>query len=178
MIDSSHEAGCPLKNVKDSKRKKSSLVDTMPHGSSSTVSSKSALINKAEKSVRFNKSCYIKKTISRNAYTLQEIKKCWFSDEEYREIHDECLEKIRKIDRGEEPSAIDKCRRGLDCRTQSAVTLRQQHRLDALLIVLDEQYIGSSPEIIAEQYSVISYRCQLWANGVGHRDKREAEAYY
>mmetsp|Transcript_7977 Transcript_7977/g.17161 ORF Transcript_7977/g.17161 Transcript_7977/m.17161 type:complete len:214 (-) Transcript_7977:74-715(-) len=178
MTDSSQEVipRCSSMDTRSNVHHGLPFSDTLLDESSLATSSFSVLTDTTEKSVRFDKECYVNKTISRHKYTPQEIEDCWFSDQEYRQIREECFEIIRSIERGKEPSSTDNCVRGLNCRTQTAAIAKQRNRLNALWIVLNEQCTESSPECIADEYSNISYRCELWARCVGREDQREAEA--
>ena len=180
MTDSSPEVipRCSSMDMRSIAHHEWPLSDALLDESSLATSSISVHTDTTEKSVRFNKECYVNKTISRHKYTPQEIEDCWFSDQEYRQIREECFEIIRRIERGKELNSTDSCVRGLNCRTQTAAIAKQRNRLNALWIVLNEQCTESSPECIADEYSNISYRCELWARCVGREDQREAEACY
>lgn len=168
---------CPSMVLKSGVYHGSPFQDMMKDDTSSSTLSTLALTISSEKSVRFNKKCYLKRIKSRHNYTPQEIKECWYSEEDYLEIRNDCIQKIKTIQLGHKLSGDDDCVRGLDSRTRSAVAIKQQNREDGFWAVLDEQDAGGSPEDIADRYRDVSYGCQLWATAVGRKDHIEAEGW-
>jgi hypothetical protein len=148
-----------------------------------SIKSQSTTATKQEVGVRFSENIdVIRKTLSRNDYTAEEIQACWYTREERQRIHIQCNKEIRKMNEGSKLKDKKYCSRGLEgCTTIGAATKRR-NRLLAIDAVLDEQMIQweefvFDEDTIAALYWKASSSCQLWANLVGQRDSGVTEAY-
>lgn len=129
-----------------------------------------------KKAVSFGDSFEVCPVMSRNDYSEEEVKACWYSSEDYEKITMDCLKVIKKL---QQARAIDHekyCVRGLERMTTRATDRRNLIRLKAYIAVLEEQDAQHDeglidPEEIAHQYRrVASEVCHKEAAKRGARD--------
>ena len=135
---------------------------------------------KSQRSVSFNPSVHVRRTICLSEYTPEEHANTWFSDVEYNVMRDERRETVLLMERGQ--PQINTCTnyyRGLEHRTREGARRRQFNQIDGTMAVLDEQdsHLSagiSDPEAIADVYKLCSAQCAAMAHKKALMDEREA----
>jgi hypothetical protein len=131
-----------------------------------------------ESHVRFSESIY-KKIPSKEDYTTEELKACWYTAEEKSRIYDHCRIEIRNMNEGSKLKGEKYFSRGLEGHTTGGAALKQENILLAVDAVLDEQMIQwkggfCDEDAIAAVYYAASSSSQVSANIVGLADYADA----
>mmetsp|Transcript_11500 Transcript_11500/g.11213 ORF Transcript_11500/g.11213 Transcript_11500/m.11213 type:complete len:201 (-) Transcript_11500:98-700(-) len=137
---------------------------------------------KRQRVVRFSPKVHIKHTISINDMTDEEIANTWIQEEEEYRIRKRCQELIAYADDSSSSSSCY-CLRGLESHTKDGMIRKELNRYDSKMLVMDEQdqqYLNDcvDEEKIASVYQEISQQCQLQAERMAQKDRRDAERYY
>jgi hypothetical protein len=120
-------------------------------------------------------------TLPLHEYTDEEHAACFFNEDEYDAIADECLKIISKMTKGQKISSKKYSKRGLERMTPKAQDAKDLNKLNAVIAVLETQgkQIGvgcNDPEEIAREYQIAAAaRCQEYAEKVGARDASSAK---
>jgi hypothetical protein len=138
----------------------------------------------------------VRRHISLNEYSAQEIQDVWLSPEEYKNIRKTCAKHVMMMDRlldfygADKPTvkvpSVSFCSRGLEYHTSAGARIKQMNRNSAIGAVLDEQYrqvsrlaqIDIDDEAIRNVYRDFSYSSELGAHRMGLFDHQEAEEIY
>ena len=134
------------------------------------------------KAVSFLEQVAVCRILPRHDYTEDEICSAWFQEDEYQRIMKDCCKQIKKMNSGETLKDKKYCSRGLETHTKLRSITKLQNRKVGFDAVLDAQYLqlkhnGVRDDAeIAEQYIYATSSCQIWANVIGLRDQRAAEA--
>lgn len=125
---------------------------------------------------------YIQKMegISLDDYTKQEIKSAWHSEKEISQVSAECLamrEQTSSSMYAEEQKESETMRR-LEPHTSIGSALRSSSRHTSINWLLSEQREKGIIDVepLSEGYRNTTSSCRMWAQVVGTRDQREAEA--
>lgn len=136
-------------------------------------------LKESKKSLRFAPTVAIRKTMSRNSYTEEEQRRCWYRKEEYDRIHAACRRILAKYESCTHKDRFKYCMRGLEHQTTVGSRSRSTNRQNASICLLDANFdTPEDAEAIAEAYGTISSSCHLWAHCVGLRDQKQAERYH
>jgi len=114
--------------------------------------------------------------------TDEEIANTWIQeDEEYRN-RKRCQELIALTDDDCSTSTYY-CLRGLESHTEYGKIRKEMNRYESKMLVMDEQdqqYLEDrlDEEKIASSYKEISQQCQLRAEIMAQKDRRDVERYY
>lgn len=135
-----------------------------------------------EKLVGFNLAPTVRETISRHEYSPDELKACWFTNEECRETEIDIAKELKLMESGKKLKDKKYSSRGLEAFTPLNALARNDTMDCAIISVMLEQEAqrarGERDEVaIAKVYNGVSHSCHLWAAVVGTRDRRDAEKY-
>mmetsp|Transcript_47214 Transcript_47214/g.53527 ORF Transcript_47214/g.53527 Transcript_47214/m.53527 type:complete len:198 (-) Transcript_47214:66-659(-) len=138
---------------------------------------------KRRRVVHFSPRVHVKHTISINDMTDEEIAKTWIQEEEEYRIRKRCQELIAYAEDNSSSSSSCYCLRGLESHTTDGMIRKELNRYDSKMLVMDEQdqqYVDDrfDEEKIASVYQEISQQCQLQAERMAQKDRRDAERYY
>jgi hypothetical protein len=129
------------------------------------------------RSVSFDTTYEVCPILSLDEYTQEDLDACWFAEEDYSTITNECFKIIKKMQQGRAINARKYCVRGLERMTPEASDLRDLKRMNAYISVLEEQNTQMregtyDPKKIAKEYRKASAkRCQQEAQRIGERDE-------
>mmetsp|Transcript_25110 Transcript_25110/g.59655 ORF Transcript_25110/g.59655 Transcript_25110/m.59655 type:complete len:329 (+) Transcript_25110:874-1860(+) len=135
-----------------------------------------------EKRVQFAGKVCVRKIPTLAHYTEQEKIDAWFTEEEYAKISNDCVKQIKRLDSGETFRGKKYCARGIEHHTRIGSIVRMKNRSVSIDAVLDEQdrQHAESEQYNDRKLSNVYRRCtsssQLWAQTIGLRDQKEAEA--
>jgi hypothetical protein len=136
-----------------------------------------------EKSVSFGTHDTVHHTIARQAFSSEELKAAWFSEEEYLQISNQCSIQIHKMDQGRVLKDKKSCARGLERLTRMGSITRSKSRTQSIRAVLEKQDALTSQGVLVDEeaiafvYHDVTSSCQMWASVIGYRDQRAAEKY-
>ena len=116
-------------------------------------------------------------------YSDDEIKACWYSDEEYQKIWRRCDKVIDKLNHGKAVNPRKYCIRGLERMTSLSHTRIECNRHDAYDAVILEQESQRKqneydPDRMAYLYrEIVSRQCHVDAHIIGLDDAKAVEMY-
>ena len=135
-----------------------------------------------KKSVSFSKRIRVRKVISRHQYSSQEIRRCWFDEEEEFLMRKRAKMEARLLDWGHFNYKKD-TPRGLEDLTQGGSERRRRNHMDSMVAVFteidsqeDEGVVDE--EAIAEAYSPTSKIRSLAAHLLARKDADEAKKIF
>ena len=135
-----------------------------------------------EKRVSFAAKVCVRKIPTLAHYTEQEKNDAWFTEEEYAKISNDCIKQIKRLDSGETFRGKKYCARGIEHHTRIGSIVRMKNRsvsIDAVLEEQDRQHAESeqyNDRKLSNAYRRCTASSQLWAQTIGLRDQKEAEA--
>jgi hypothetical protein len=133
--------------------------------------------------VSFARQAAVRRTISLEGFTLEELEAAWFTRDEFADIKKSCCRQIIKMGNGERLLDKKYCSRGLEGHTRLGNMSKSLNRTESIRAVLEEQDWQFDegrpydPEAISSAYHRITSSCQLWASSIGLEDQRAAECY-
>jgi len=136
------------------------------------------------RSVSFAPLAQARRTISIKDYTQEEIRNCWYSEEEYNHIRSSCIRIVHMSSAGEKVfQSKRQTLRGLECQLPASYASKmatRQSAMGSVFVMQNESFLNDDggEETISQVYSTISSSSRLWAHCVGLKDQREAEACY
>ena len=147
-----------------------------------STSSDHTTTTETERCVSFCEKVVVHRVMPLSSFSAEEVKACWFSEEESRQLKKSNLKQIRLLNEGKQFRDKKYCSRGLEGSTNIGVKARQLNRQLACNAVLDIQARQLrdgvfDDDAIAAVYKRASSGCQLWAKVVGNRDQQAARAY-
>ncbi|KAG7363895.1 hypothetical protein IV203_037097 [Nitzschia inconspicua] len=147
-----------------------------------TVSTSATEATEDLKFVSFVDRVSVRRTLSLDSYTKEELLACWFTEEEFSRMKKSSMALVAKMNTGS--SSVSKyCTRGLEKHTLFQSRQRLKNRYDSICAVLDEQDklydegFSGDDERISRVYSSRTSSSILWAHVVGLHDQKEAEKY-
>ena len=135
-----------------------------------------------EKRVSFASKVCVRKIPTLAHYTEQEKNDAWFTEEEYASISNDCIKQIKRLDSGETLRGKKYCARGIEHHTRIGSIVRMKNRsvsIDAVLEEQDRQHAEGeryNDRKLSNAYRRCTSSSQLWAQTIGLRDQKEAEA--
>lgn len=136
-----------------------------------------------KKQVTFSSSVAGIQIMNIHEYSASEVSAAWYNDEEMEGITERCFKLLSIME--SDPSRNGKvyCTRGLEGHTKLGSISKKKNRSTAIAAVLVEQskqWKANKVDVraIADAYKSTASSCQLWAQVVGKRDQRAAEAIY
>ena len=138
------------------------------------------LATKSKKSVSFNSSVRVKKTIHINNYTEQEIANTWWSREEEQQIREVASIVADMMSAGKQIDENKISRRGLEGRTMEAQERRLDQRIAVWDAVLDAQAENFEAGIVDDEMIAMvsraqSYKCQIAATMMASIDEQTVQ---
>mmetsp|Transcript_45732 Transcript_45732/g.110833 ORF Transcript_45732/g.110833 Transcript_45732/m.110833 type:complete len:193 (+) Transcript_45732:584-1162(+) len=115
-------------------------------------------------------------------YTASEISAAWYDEEEMDRITQRCFKVLYKYENGKSKNGQRYFIRGLEGHSTLGSISKRNNREAAYTAVLEEQqrqYENEETDVqaISDSYQRTSSSSQMWAQVVGRRDERAAEAY-
>ena len=156
-----------------------SAINEQQQGNSLPVNPLTASNNK-KRSVSFNPTVRVKKTLHINNYTPAEIANTWCSHEEEQVIRETAIMVAEMMASGKSIDETKISRRGLEGRTVEGLERRLQQRIAVWDAVLDQQAdnIGAGivdDELIAMASRALTFKSQIAANIVGSLDEQTVQ---
>ena len=138
-----------------------------------------------KQSVSFKPNVVVYPTKHINDYTEEEIRICWYNEQEERVITSDCMSIIKAMVKDEEQSisSTSDCIRGLEYRTPEGQKRRMSNKFCAMDAVLDEhemQWQDNKNDVdeLRKIYSTYSAPSHDAAHLIGLEDERQAMLIY
>jgi hypothetical protein len=134
---------------------------------------------KPRRGVSFNKNVFVRETLHKADYTIEERENTWFQKFEMAQIKADMVATVRLFTRGAlAEDTVEHCSRGLEFRPREGANRRKMNKFRALEAVLDEQDEQFVDGIINEKaismvYQSVSLRCRKEAHDRGICDAME-----
>ncbi|KAI2498839.1 hypothetical protein MHU86_15640 [Fragilaria crotonensis] len=148
-------------------------------GITHSVKTKPQPTTKPRRGVSFNKSVFVRETLHKADYTIEERENTWLQKDEMAQIKADMVATVRLFSRGvlaEDTS--EHCSRGLEFRSREGAYRRKINKFRALEAVLDQQDEQFDTGIFNEKaismiYQSVSLRCRKEAHDRGICDAIE-----
>ena len=142
---------------------------------------RACLAPKAQRAVSFSPNVMVQFTTHKKDFRQREIRACWYTKSEYKDIREEIKITLDQIERNVDIDDYNHCKCRLECHTQKGAHERMQTKLKAWTAVFEEQDLQYAegivdPEILAIVYSISTRSCQVAAYITGVLDKWAALA--
>ena len=163
---------------KSSRKAPSACIDTSTRTEATEMTELSDSNEVTCKNVRFYGSVYVQAGRSHHNYTPKERRACWYDNDEYNCIRNECVKQIWKMNQGGILKDKKYCSRGLEIHVKQTSIARGQNRRAAIYAVLDEQEAQWQLEVVDEEAIAARYQetassALLRARSIALRDQRE-----